>query len=134
MTTTTTTLSAATLPASPMVADPYATPRPMVRRTLADGTLIATVHNNATRRRMADRLTSRDRDGIVRAAICMGTFVGHDHPADDWAPWRRATVRNVHTIGTTAHLRPSEWAWIDAVGGAAFLAAKLDAAGGEHHG
>lgn len=32
------------------------------RTTLADGTLIATVRNNATRRRMADRLTSRDRD------------------------------------------------------------------------
>jgi hypothetical protein len=128
-------MSAATLPASPMVADPYAAPRPMVRRTtLADGTLIATVRNNATRRRMTDRLTDRDRNGIVRAAVMMGTFVGHDHPADNWASWRRATVRNVHTIGTTAHLRPSELAWIDAVGGAAFLAAKLDAAGGEHHG
>ena len=126
---------AATLPASPMVAAPYATPRPMVRRTtLADGTLIATVRNNAARRRIVDRLTAEDRNGIVRSAVAMGTFVGHDHPADDWAPWRRATVRNVHTIGTTAHLRPSELAWIDAVGGVAFLAAKLDAAGGEHHG
>lgn len=128
-------MSAANLPASPMVADPYATPRPMVRRTtLADGTLIATVPNEGPRRRMANRLTDRDRNGIVRAAVMMGTFVGHDHPADDWATWRRRTVENVHSFGTTAHLRPSEWAWIDAVGGAAFLAAKLDAAGGEHHG
>ena len=94
----------------------------------------ATVPNEGPRRRMANRLTDRDRNGIVRAAVMMGTFVGHDHPADDWATWRRRTVENVHSFGTTAHLRPSELAWIDAIGGVAFLAAKLDAAGGEHHG
>jgi len=127
-------MSAATLPGSPMVADPYATPRPMVRRTtLADGTLIATVPNEGPRRRMADRLTTEDRAAIIAHASMIGAMCGAAYPADDWADRRRTATRSAIAC-TTYDLRDSELAWIDAVGGVMFLAAKLDAAGGEHHG
>lgn len=126
-------MTATTLPASPMVADPYATPRPMVRRTLADGTLIVTVPNEGPRRRMADRFTAEDRAAIIAHATMTGAMCGAAYPADNWADRRRAATRSAIAC-TTAHLRPSELAWIGAVGGVAFLAAKLDAAGGEHHG
>lgn len=86
-------MSATTLPASPMVADPYAT-------------LIATVPNEEPRRRMANRLTDRDRNGIVRAAVMMGTFVGHDHPCRQLgimaAPHRRERALIRHHRPPTA--------------------------------
>lgn len=86
-----------------------------------------------TRRRMADRLTAEDRAAIIAHATMTGAMCGAAYPADNWADRRRTATRSAIAC-TTYDLRDSELSWIDAVGGVAFLAAKLDAAGGEHHG
>lgn len=101
-------MSTATLPASPMVAEPYATPD--------------------RRRHMADRLTAEDRAAIIAHATMTGAMCGAAYPADDWADRRRTATRSAIAC-TTYDLRDSELSWIGAVGGVAFLAAKLDAAG-----
>lgn len=118
------------LTASPMVADPYATPPLDTLYMVENGAHIAIRRNDGPRRRMRDRLSDDDRAELLRIAHhygynvakgCVGT------PADDFAHWRRPAMRTAIAC-TTYDLRPSELAWIDAVGGVLFLAAKLNAA------
>ena len=120
-------MSATTLPASPMVADPDAAPDRDPIHTIENGVHYVTRPLNR-RRHMADRLTAEDRAAIIAHATMTGAMGGAAYPADDWADRRRAATHAAIAC-TTYDLRDSELAWIDAVGGVMFLAAKLDAAG-----